>query len=110
MRHEPRRLIGYAEHAVQLVRRHAFLAGSQQPECQQPLMYWDMRPLHDGADASGELLAALIARIPPRSHRLAAEWRNRIKDSAMRAVRTIRPPDRLKRFTRGIVIVIAGMG
>jgi hypothetical protein len=72
-------------------------------------MHWDMRPLHDGADPSGELLAALVAPVPARPHRFTAKWRNRIEDSAMRAIRAIWPADRLECNARGIVIVIAGI-
>src|SRR4051812_1670970 len=73
-------------------------------------MHGDMRALHDGADAHGEFLAALVAPVPARPHRLATERRDSIECPAMRAVRPIRPTYRLERYARGVIIVVAGMG
>ena len=46
-RYEPRRLVGHVDHAVQLVRGDAFLAGAHQEGCHQPLVQRNVRPLAD---------------------------------------------------------------
>src|SRR5262249_14393420 len=60
--------------------------------------------------ANRELLAALVAPVPTRPHRLSAQRSNGIKAAAMRTVRAIRPANRLESDPSGIVIVVAGMG
>src|SRR3984893_16277338 len=56
MRHEPRRFVAYADHAVQLMRRNALLAACHQEGSQEPLVERDMRTLKQRADLNGKLL------------------------------------------------------
>jgi len=62
MSEEPRAFVGNADHPVQLMSGHAFLAGVHQMNGKQPLVNRNMAALHDGAGAAGELVAAVIAK------------------------------------------------
>ena len=55
MLHEPRGLIGDAQSAVQLVRRHALLVGSHQVYGKPPLGQRHLGALEDGPDRDSEL-------------------------------------------------------
>src|SRR5205823_4522707 len=110
VRHEPRAAVCNAEHPMELMRAHAFLAGVHQPESQKPFVHRNVRPLHNRPDAHGELLTALRAPVPTRSHGLAAERRDGFDQAAMRAGRTVRPLDSLENDPCGFIVVVAGMG
>jgi pimeloyl-ACP methyl ester carboxylesterase len=57
----PSALVRHAKHTVQLMGAHTLLAGTQQMDSEEPLVNGNMRPLHDGASAASELLAATVA-------------------------------------------------
>ena len=101
VRHEPSRLVGDAEHAVQLVGADALLARHEQVHCQQPLVQRNLAALEHGADGDGELLAAIVALDDALADRafglrldgLATLRREPlgIDRTAVRANRTVRP-------------------
>ena len=64
--HEPGGLVGDAQHAMQLMGGNAFFRGAEKVGGVQPFVDRDMAALVQGADADGELLAA-IATMPPSS-------------------------------------------
>lgn len=96
--HEPRGLVGHAEHAVQLVRRHAGLGGRHQVAGEHPLVERDLGALEDGADRDGELLAALSALVQALAVGLALKgaYLGRVGVAAMGADRAVRPAERLQ--------------
>ena len=91
MRHEPRRFVGDAKHAVQLVCRNAFLGRTHEVRRQKPLMQRDMGALVKRTDAHGELLAAGIAVMPAGTHGLALEGRHSFELAAIGAEHAIGP-------------------
>src|SRR5579862_875223 len=102
--HEPRRLVGNIKRAVQLVRRHTFLAAAQQPERQRPFIQRHMAALHDGADRHGESLIAAVAMKQTIAVRLAVEPVDLFRLAAMRAIRAIGPADRLEMLPRFVFV------
>lgn len=107
MAHEPRGLVGDPEHAGELKRAHALLARNDQMRSEKPLVKWDMAALIERTDAHREFFAALIAEVPARSHRLAAESLDRLHLAAERANRTFRPARGFQKFA-GFVFVSKG--
>src|SRR5262249_46393565 len=85
MAHEPSRLVGDAEHAGDLKRGHAFLAGGDQVRGQEPFVKRDMRTLENRPGANRELVSAVIAK-EHAGLGLAAHLRDVIR-AAMRAGR-----------------------
>lgn len=63
MAHEPRRLVGHLDRAVELVGADALLAPAHQVEGQQPLVQGHMALLQHGADRDRELTLAIVAVI-----------------------------------------------
>lgn len=104
VRHEPSRLVWKAKHPMQLVRAHALLAGAHQMRREKPLRHRNVRPLIDRADRCRELLPAILAVIPARPHRHAAQCCHAIKHATERAVRTIRPTDGFEVLPRLVCI------
>ena len=80
---------------MQLMRRHAFLAGVHQVKGQNPFVQRDMAALHDGADRHGEMVAAGVALKQARTVRFAfkALIVARVGIAAMWAKRAIRPAE-----------------
>src|SRR4051812_19052343 len=105
MRHEPSSLVGYAEHTVQLVRRHALFARDHKLKRQNPLVQRDVRSLEDRSYRDGELLSTAFALPQARALFLAAQSIRRADQAAMRADRTIGPKLRFKPFAGGFGIV-----
>src|ERR1700722_12642580 len=58
MAEEPSRLVGHAEHALELERAHALLARAHQVHREQPLGQRNLAALHDRADRDGKLAVA----------------------------------------------------
>jgi hypothetical protein len=56
---------------MELMRRHAFLAGVHQVEAENPFRQRDVRPLHHRANGDGEVLATLVALMQAGAVRLA---------------------------------------
>ena len=108
MRHEPSGLVGDAQHAVELVRGHAFLDDAEKVCRQQPLCERDFGALKHGSDRDRELALAFVAVVEAGTMRalLAFDLGDAlgIGVAAMRAVGTIRPTDGLKSFA-GCVFV-----
>jgi len=96
MRHEPRRFVGHAKGAVQLMAAHALLAAAQKVHGLQPDVERDMATLENGADCRGELLAAVLALPKADAVRLTREAVMPADYPAMRADRAVRPADALK--------------
>jgi len=63
--------VGHAQHAVELVGRHAFLARCHEVKGQKPLVQGNVRPLENRADRDRELTLAGIAVVKPGTMRLA---------------------------------------
>src|SRR4051794_14390632 len=59
VRHEPRRLVGHAEHAVELVRAETLLGARQQTDGLHPLVQLDVAALKESADRYRERLPAM---------------------------------------------------
>jgi len=100
MRHEPSRLVRYAEHSMQLVGRNAFLGRRHQVKAQNPLVQRDMALFHDRADRHRERLAASVALIHARAMRLALNERGFVHNSTVRADWAIRPVQGFKVLPR----------
>ncbi len=64
----------------------------------------DVRPLVEGAHRRRELLPAVVAVIPARPQRLAAEGAYPVKAAAERAASPVRPTDRLKVLPGGFFV------
>jgi hypothetical protein len=97
MGHEPRGLIGHAQHALKLFRADAFLAGRHQLHGLQPDVQLDLAALEHRPNRYGELLAAILALVKSGTMRLAFQLVMIFRDrAAMRAYRTVRPAHILK--------------
>lgn len=88
VRLEPRRLVSYAQHAVQLVAAKAFLAGAEQMHRLELQVQRDMRALKHGAYRDAELAFAWVAT--PQTEPAALHLRNAIRAAALRANRAVR--------------------
>src|SRR4051794_8295894 len=94
------------------MRREAFFRAGQKPESEKPFMQRYMATMEDGTDAHREFLAARRTPVPAAALCLGRS-RGRlygIKRAAVRAVRAIRPADRLQLRPRRLVIVVARVG
>jgi hypothetical protein len=61
MHHEPRGLVRDAKHAMDLVRRDAFLARIEQVNCQPPFRQRNLATLEHRSNSHGELALAFVA-------------------------------------------------
>src|SRR5258708_7104433 len=104
MAHEPSALVGYAEHPVNLVRAHTFLARRHKLKREDPLVERYVRSLEHGAYGDGELSLAPLALIEPRALTLAAQRICRTDHTAMRAYWTFRPQQCFKPRASGVRI------
>src|SRR4051794_29463094 len=88
-----------------------FRAG-QKAEGDKPLVQGNVATMEDRADAHREFLAAGRTPVPAAALSLGRRGGGlyRVKGSAVRAVRTIRPPDRLQLRPRGLIIAVARVG
>ena len=59
---EPSSLVGDADHTGHLRGAHAFLGSGHDVRSKQPLVKRNVRALHDGASANGELVTAIVAK------------------------------------------------
>jgi len=93
MTDEPCRFHAAAQHALELARADAFLAGAHQVDRLQPDGHLDMAVLENGADLDRELLAAFLAVTQAGARRFAVELMDagRIAVTAVRADRAGRP-------------------
>jgi hypothetical protein len=106
MKQEPRGLVAGADHPVQLMRRHAGLAGGHQASGQNPLGERDMRAFHNGADRDGKRLAAVLALVDAGARALAGQLGDAVAHhAATRAMRTVRPENAFEVGARGLVVV-----
>src|SRR5689334_772062 len=71
MEHEPRGLVGDADRAVQLVRRHALFARRHETERQHPLVERNVAAFHHRPGGDGERAVAVVAVVEARPVRLA---------------------------------------
>src|SRR5205085_52092 len=94
VRHEPRALVGHAEHPMQLMRAHALLARTEEVEREQPLVQRNVRALEDRADRDRVLLPASGALVELPCLRFEWVW-PALTLAAVRADGTVRPADRL---------------
>src|SRR5260221_8775153 len=104
MQHEPCRFVRHADHAVYLMRAHAFLAGAHQEGRHQPFVERDMRALKQRTDCNRKLLAACVALIPAGT---GADGRSFAEGAAMTADRAIGPKLSFKPFA-GLGFVLKG--
>ncbi|KKW01086.1 MAG: hypothetical protein UY35_C0035G0013, partial [Candidatus Saccharibacteria bacterium GW2011_GWC2_48_9] len=109
MRHEPRGLILHAEHAVQLVGRHAFLRRGHQVNGQQPLGHRHLGVLENRAHGDRELLPTLAAlpEAPTSDLVLAGGFRGQavgIGPAALWAARAVGPAHLFEQFPRRIFV------
>src|SRR5262245_48639739 len=95
VRHKPGGLVGDAEHAVELVRRDALLAGRHQIGSEQPLAQRDMRALKHSPDRHRELAAARAAMPETFVAGGARQPMDVLNLAAVRAERAIGPADAL---------------
>src|SRR5579871_201363 len=106
MEQEPSRLIGRAEHPVELVRRHALLAACHEARRQHPFRQRDMRAFHDGADRNSERLTAVLAVVDARPGACPLQLPDSIApNAAARAHWTVRPEHAFQVLARGVIIV-----
>jgi len=110
MGQEPRRLVGRAEHAGELVRAHALLARAHQMERHDPLVERKMAALHHSADRDREGPPASIALEQAGPMALALQALHVVNLAAVRAERAVRPADTFQVSPGGIVIVEHAVG
>lgn len=79
MAHKPRGFVRQADHAVKLMRTDALLARAHQMRRQKPFGHRNVRALIDRANSRRELLPAVFAVIPARTHRFATKRRYAFK-------------------------------
>jgi hypothetical protein len=110
--HEPRGLVGHAKHALKLLAAHAFLGRADQVVRVDPLMEGDFGVFKYRAYRDRELGSAVAAE--PQAGTSAALAGGLRRDAAVVfhpptvwADRTIRPPDRLKVRTGGVLVMEA---
>src|ERR1039458_4164644 len=98
MRHEPRRLVGHAKGAADLMAADAFLGRAQQERRQPPFGERNLGALKYRADRDRELALAAIAVQQARTvgFLLASYAHNMVGAAAMHANRTCGPADSLK--------------
>lgn len=106
MKQEPSRLVVRAEHPVQLMGTHAFLAGSHELRSEQPLAQRNLAALHNGVDGDGERLAAVFALVDTRTRACAGQLGNAVAhDAAARADGAARPEQAFEMFARCVFVV-----
>jgi hypothetical protein len=84
MRHKPRSLVGYAQHALDLFRADTFLAARYERGCEHPFIKADLRALEYRPYRYGELIAALAALIQSGAMRLALQLGNALQRATTR--------------------------
>lgn len=89
VRHEPSRLVGDAQHAVDLVAAHALLAGAEKMSGLEPEVQLNVAGLEYGADRDRKLLLAGAAAA--QTDPAALDRRNPLHALAVRADRAFRP-------------------
>src|SRR6266568_1821202 len=108
VRHEPRALVGDLQHAVQLMGAERLLARTNDEHGHEPFANGNMRILEDRADRNGELLSTRRAFVNALAGRSFARGPGHelvnLVELAMRADRTVRPPQRFKQCTRFVVV------
>ena len=110
MCHEPCRLIGDAQRAVQLVRADPLLTASHQAEAQQPFVERDLGVFEDCPDCHSEWLAAGVAVNDSGARALAASALQPLGLAAAWTHRAVRPVQRLKMLPSRVGIGIDRMG
>ena len=80
---------------MQLMRRETFLTGRHQPVGENPFVQGNVTALHDSSDSDGESFIAGITMEQAGTMRLAVEPVYPLCLTAMRAVGTVWPADRL---------------
>src|SRR5262249_59486411 len=89
VRHEPGRLVGHLQRAVQLVAADALLTRCEQVGRLEPFVQRHLAVLEYSADLAGELLLAVAAAA--QTDPAALYGRDSINATTMRADRAIRP-------------------
>ena len=110
MRHEPRSLVGHAQHALKLLGANALLGSAHQVRGIDPLVKGDLRALKHGADSHGELFAAVTTEQKAGTVARAIQAAVAIRAAAVRAYRAIGPADRFKMLARRVVVVESRFG
>ena len=87
------------------MRRDALFAGAEQVRRKQPFMKRDVRTFVDSADCCSKWLLACPALVQASARALALKFRRLIKDSTMRANRTVWPADLLEMRSCGVLVV-----
>jgi hypothetical protein len=87
---------------MKLIAAYALLARAHKEGGLKPQMQWDMALLEHGANANRELLPAIITLLQPEADAAnailhAIENADTASAATVRAMRTIRPDDSLKR-------------
>lgn len=93
--HEPRGLVGDAQHTFDLLGAHALLGRAKQVIAEQPFVKGNLRALKDGADGDGILLAAIVALDQARAVLLALKA-GRGERTTVRTERALGPADRFE--------------
>jgi hypothetical protein len=106
--HDPRRLVGHANDAVNLVAADALLRGTKQVRRQHPLVQRDPGTLKNGAHGHGELRTAVSAEPEARTVGLAAKPAIALCAAAMRAYRAIQPAQVFEVFSGGVFVTESG--
>gem|GEM_PF-5387169 len=110
VRHEPSRLVGHAEHALQLLGANTLLGGTHKVGGIHPLVKGHLRAFKDGADGDGELLAAVAAEQKAGAVARAVQAAIALGAAAVRAHRAIGPAHRFKMLARRVVVSESGFG
>ena len=110
VRHEPRRLVRDAQHALKLLGADPLLGRAHQVCGVHPLVKGHLGALKDGADSHGELFAAVTTEQKAGTVARAIQAAVAIRAAAVRAYRAIGPADRFKMLARRVVVVESRFG
>jgi hypothetical protein len=110
MAHEPSRLKGNAESAMQLIRADALLGRTHQEDRLQPKVQRDMAGLEDRTDFDRKGLAAYVALVGAYAGALALHLADALRAVAVRAYSASGPYAGLNPFVGGFFAMKVGIG
>src|SRR6266404_1329268 len=106
--HKPRRFIGHAKRAMQLMAADTFLARTQQVDRREPFGQRNLAALENRPHGHGELLPAVPAEVQTIPVGLAAKLAIALRAAAVRTGHAIRPTDLFQMLAGGVFVTESG--